>query len=278
MSEPAAQGSKSPARSPFAGCTIIVVIFLVGIFALSVAIWSVFRQYEEIVKFTDTEPKPTQLVTLEGKETQLNDLNARLLSFQNDLNANPPREATLTLTTEELNNGIAAYENFKDLRQTLFVREITDKGLEADISFKMNGKPLSGEFRYLNGSITARPELTSKELVLRVDSLEIPNATVPKPFLEHFSTYRIFERYKEDPNFGPVMKKLTSVTWENGKVILRSKPGETPPNTVSDSQFQSGKERLIRTLGIIASCFLAIVGLFVLIGLRGKARKDSSNS
>ena len=193
-------------------------------------------------------------------------------------------DTKLELTTDDLNLAIAAYEPLKELRGTFRIRELhADGKLIADISFPMNGKPrrtrdgepgvFTTDPRYLNGTLVARPELAQGEVVFRIDSLDIPGAAVPEPFLKQMSPYRITERYKEDTTIGPAMKKLTGLELADGKVILRKKAGELAPQVITRDQVDFASTRLFKALGIAAAVFLCIVGLLLFIGLRAKARR-----
>ena len=86
------------------------------------------------------------------------------------------------------------------------------------------------------------------------------------------SPYRITERYLADPVIGPIMAKITRVAIVDGKIVLTHKPGENPPDTITDAQVDSGSGRLFTALGIAAVCFLAFAGIIVFIGIRNKAR------
>jgi hypothetical protein len=275
---------QATARSPFAGCTIMLVLMGLMIFLVVFSGWVLFRQFDEIAKFTSDKPAPVEVSSVSGRETEANALAERVESFRQSLDREG--DTRLELTTDELNLAIAAYEPLKELRGTFRVKELhADGKLIADISFPMNGKPRrtrdgeSGLFstdpRYLNGQLVARPELAQGEVVFRIESLDIPGATVPEPFLKQMSPYRITERYKTDTTIGPAMKKLTGLEFEEGKVILRKKAGEVAPQTITRDQVDFASSRLFKALGIAAAVFLCIVGLLLFIGLRLKARRGA---
>lgn len=273
---------QATARSPFAGCTIMIVVTLVMVFLVIFSGWVFFRQFDEIAKFTSTQPAPVEVSSVSGRETEANALAERVEAFRQSLDREG--DTRLELTTDDLNLAIAAYEPLKELRGTFRIRELhADGKLIADISFPMNGKPRrtrdgeAGVFttdpRYLNGTLIARPELAQGEVVFRIDSLDIPGAAVPEPFLKQMSPYRITERYKEDTTIGPAMKKLTGLELADGKVILRKKAGELAPQVITRDQVDFASTRLFKALGIAAAVFLCIVGLLLFIGLRAKARR-----
>ncbi|NJR42361.1 MAG: hypothetical protein HC767_06565 [Akkermansiaceae bacterium] len=243
---------------------------------------TLFRQFEEIAKFTGEKPVPIEISLLDGKQEELKNLNARLQNFQQELEGEGA--TSLSLTAEELNLAIAAHDSFKELRGTFRVMEISGETLRIGISFPLNGKPrfardgepgwIASDSRYLNGTLIARPTLLKKEVVLSIDQIEVPGATVPPEFTDQMSPYRITERYLTDKIIGPAMAKLTGVSVAEGKITFRRKPGENPADSISKDQVNRSANRLFTALGIAACVFLAFVGFVVLIGSRAKARKN----
>lgn len=277
--------SPAPARSPFAGCTILIVALAVLLFVVGFSIYSLVRQSGEIEKFTSAAAKPVPVAEIEGHEAAVNSLAARLEAFRHALEADPADESTLPLTADDINLAIAAYEPFKDLRGTFYIREIRDGKILADISFHLNGRPrharagepgiVTADPRYLNGSLIARPELGQGEVFLHVESLDIPGAKVPQPFFEQFSLYRICERYTKDPVLGPAMKKLTGLEAAGTTITLRHRPGEAAPESMTKAQVDAAGSRLFTFLGFAACVFLMFAGLIVFAGLRRKARANN---
>ncbi|MFD0893673.1 hypothetical protein KBB96_09150 [Luteolibacter ambystomatis] len=280
---PASEPQTVTARSPLAGCTILIVCVLVLVFLVGFSTWALFRQADEIAKFTSDKPAPIAIAPTEDREADLNHLSERLEGFRQSLDGTA--EVKLELSKDDLNTAIAAFPALTELKGAFNVREIREDGkLVLDTSLKMNGKPrrtregeegyVTSDPRYLNGTLIARPELADQEIVLRIDSIEVPGASVPEQFRQQMSPYRITERYKTDTTLGPVMKKLTGLTVTGGKVVLRRQPGETAPGTITNDQVDSGAKRLFRWLGLAASAFLALVGLLLFIGMRAKRRKE----
>ena len=273
---------QATARSPFAGCTIMIVCVLVMVFLVAFSTWALFRQFDEIAKFTSDKPAPVTVTAVQGRESDANALAERIEAFRQSLDR---EDATrLELSTDDLNLAIAAYEPLKDLRGTLRIEEIhADGKLVAAISFPMNGKPrlardgesgvVTTDPRYLNGKLVARPELAQGEIALRIDSIDVPGATVAEPFRKQMSPYRITERYKQDPVLGPALAKLTSLEFSDGKVIAHKTPGVTPPQTITREQVDFASSRLFKAFGVVAAVFLVIVGILLAIGLRAKARR-----
>jgi hypothetical protein len=269
------------ARSPFAGCFILIAAVAVMVFLIGFSVLTLFRQFNEIAKFTAEKPVPIETTSLENREADLNALAERVEHFRQQLDGD--KESSLALSAADLNLAIAAYEPFKELRGTFFVTGIDEKTLSAAISFPLNGKPrltrdgesgvITSDSRYLNGKLVAAPHLLKREIVLSLDRIEVPEKKVAPEFTDQMSPYRITERYLKDPLIGPAMAKLTRVEISDGKVVLIRKPGEKPVDLITNDQVDSASGRLFKTLGIAAACFLAFAGIIVLIGVRAKARK-----
>jgi len=238
----------------------MITALLVMAFLLGYSFWSLFKLDSEIAKFTSPAAKPVPVAKLDGAEAALNDLKARLEVFRAEIQADPPRPATLALSPADLNRSVAAFDEFRDLRGALHVAAIEDGRMEIDICFPMHGRPFTGESRFLNATMIARPELHPGEVVLQVDELRVPGAEVPPEFLGHFSPYRVMERYGEHPLLGPAMKRLTGVEIEDGALVLRSIPGESPPTLITDEQVDRGSSRLLLALGLVAAAFLLFGG------------------
>lgn len=273
---------QASARSPLAGCTILIIALCVMVFLIGFSTWALFRQFDEIEKFTDTRAKPVEVSRLDGQEAAINSLAERLEAFRVSLGKD--EESRLELSVEELNLAIAVYTPLAELKNTFRVRELREDGtLVADISFPMNGKPrkakdnepgwVASDGRFLNGTLITRPELGQGEIVLRIDKIEVPGKTVVDPFRQQMSPYRITERYLADPILGPLMKKLTSVKVSAGRISFERIPGVVPPETITNAQVDAGSSRLFKAMGIAACSFLVLVGILLLIGMRAKARR-----
>lgn len=278
--------SKGPidasARSPFAGCAILIAALLVMVFLIGFSIVTLFRQFNEIAKFTAGKPVSLEVTPLENQEPALNSLAERIEEFRQQLAGDG--EASLALTPAELNLAIAAYPPFKDLRGTFRVLSAEGETLRIAISFPLNGKPrlardgetgwITSDPRFLNGTLVARPALLKREVVLLLDDLEVPGSTVPKEFIGQMSPYRITERYLTHSDLGPAMAKLTRVGIADGRVVFSRIPGENPSDAITEAQVDHAGGRFFTILGVAASVFLIFAGIIIFIGLRSKARRS----
>jgi hypothetical protein len=270
--------TKATARSPFAGCAIFICVVLMIVFLLVFSAFSFFRQYNAIVKFTDETPAPVEITTIENRETELNSLAVRLETFRQDLVDN--KDTSIALSVDDLNTALAVYEPLKDLRGTLRVLEIGPESIRLATAFPLNGKPrltrkdepglVTVDRRYLNGFITAKPELFEGEVVLQVSNIEVPGKTVAPEFAARMTPYRIAERYTGHPTLGPAMKKLTGAEISDGHLVLRRKAGEKIATAIDNQQVDSGTNRLFKVFAIAASVFLIFVALVIFLGLRRK--------
>lgn len=271
----------SSARSPFAGCAILIAALLVMVFLVVFSTVTLFRQFNEIAKFTGEKKVLIEVSSLDDQEPALNRLAERLEVFRQQLDGDA--ETTLALTADDLNLAIAAYEPFADLRSTFRIAAIEGDTFRIAISFPLNGKPrftrkgesgwIASDSRYLNGTLIARPILLKRELVLQLDQIEVPGAAVPREFIEQMSPYRITERYLTDPLLGPAMAKLTSVGIADGKLVFTRIPGESAADEISNEQVDHASSRFFVILGIAACVFLLFAGVVIFLGLRGKRRR-----
>jgi hypothetical protein len=271
-------GKEATARSPFAGCAILIAALLVMVFLVVFSVFTLFRQFAEIEKFTSDKPRTLDVSKLEDQEAALNRLAEKLESFRQQLAGD--EEAALALTPDEMNLAIAAYEPLKELRGTFRVIGAQDETLRIAISFPLNGKPrlardgepgwLASDPRFLIGTLVARPALSKQEIILRIDRIEVPGAVVPPEFIGQMSPYRISERYLTHPVIGPAMAALTQAGVEDGKLRLARVPGDSPADAISDADVDTASARFLTILGVAASLFLVFAGVVIFIGLRAK--------
>ena len=277
---------QATARSPFAGCLILILALGMLVCLIGFTAWLPFKQASEIEKFTAPSPVPLPVEAVEGKVAEVNQLSERLENFRNQLQGDAEKPARLELGTADINLAIAAYDPGKELRGSFRVKEITKDALVIDICYKLNGRPrlakegeagpVTSDPRYLIGTLKGRPQLARRELSLHVDSLEVPGTPVADGFMQHFSSLRLFEKYTKDPVLGPAMASLTRVELEPGKMVLSRIPGETAPEVVGDAAFRQGGGRMVTYLGIGACVFLAFAAIMVFVGLRRQRRAAKS--
>lgn len=276
--------AQASGRSPFAGCTILIAALLVVVFLIVFSTWTLFRQFNEIARFTEEKQKLVPVASLEGQEARINKLAEKIEVFRQSLAGD--QRAELSLTPEEINLAIALWEPFRELRGTFQVLAVQDGKLHIAISFPLNGRPrltrdgedgfMVADPRYLQATMIAEPAMSQREIILRIHDLVVPGAQVPREFIEQMSPYRITERYLTDPVLGPAMGKLTRVETRDGAIHLMRVPGEMVEGTIDNQTVDSGRNKLFTFLGIAASLFLMIAGLIVFLGLRARAKSNAA--
>ena len=275
---------QATARSPFAGCLILIAALVLLIFLIGFSAWMPFRQAAEIAKFTETSPAPLAIDPIEGNETAVNALVERLELFRTRIQGDATGTETIELSAADLNLAIAAFEPVKELRGSFRVKEITPEALVIDICYKLNGRPrlaredeegpFASDPMYLIGTMRGHPVLARRELMLKVDTLDVPGKSVPDGFMEHFSTLRIFEGSMDHPVLGPAMAALTRAELKDGAMVLSRVPGEISPEVISDEEFDKGTNRLVGWLGVAACIFLVFAATMVFLGIRKQRRAE----
>ena len=270
---PANQGAKesdpAQAQNPGAGCIIMIVALSSLAFLIGFGVWSLFKQHREIAKFTSTSPQEIPLPDLEANAAAMIQLNASLETFRTE--AGNERTASLRLSPEGINLALAAFEDFGELRKTFSVKKITSDEVHIEISFKMRGSPLNSEdYRYLNGTMITKPELSGGEIFFNVDRIEVPGKSVPEGFIGVFSPYRPAQVYLADEDgAGPWMRKLTSLVLEDGFINLTIEPSDAPPESEPE-EIEFG--HILRAVILFAAVLLAFVATAIFAFKRSRAR------
>ncbi len=269
-------------KSPYAGCAILIAALLVMVFLVIFSVSVLFRQANEIEKFTGEKAKVVEVSPIEDREAELNRLAEKLETFR--LAVSDGESATMELTPEEMNLAIAAFDSFMDLRGKLRVVSISAREMRLDISFQLNGRPrlakkgeggwIASDSRYLNGTMVAKPGLLNKEIVLQISEIEVPGKKVVEGFLGQMSPYRIAERYVGKEGIGGVMSGLTAVELGEGTVRFIKTAGEKPKDTITNAQVDTASQRLFTFFAVAACLFLLFVAVVIFVGLRLKKRNE----
>ncbi|MEP2777229.1 MAG: hypothetical protein ABJQ29_01720 [Luteolibacter sp.] len=269
-------------KSPYAGCAILIAAVAVMLFLIIFSVTVLFRQFNEIAKFTAEEPAPLAIEKLENRETELNALAEKLEAFRQSTAEG--ETAALELNADEINLAIAAYEPFKDLRGMFRISEITPEAIRANISFQLNGKPrlakegevgwMASDPRYLNATMVATPGLLDHEVILQIRHILVEGAEVPAQFEEQMSPYRIAERYIGTDGIGTVMQQLTAVELDEGVIRFIKTKGEVPADTITNEQVDASSKRIFLFVGIAACGFLVFASIIIFVSLRLKKSRD----
>jgi len=262
---PTTEESATGHNSPGAGCIIMIVALASLSFLVTFGVWNLFQLDKELSKFTEPEPKPTALLNLEENAAAVNVLTSKIETFQTD--HGNKREAVLTLSAEEINLAIAAFDNFKELRQTFSIKAITKDELHIEIAFPLRGSPTKGGFRYLNGTMVAKPDLTGGEIIFIVEHIDVPGKTVPDGFLGQLSPYRPAQNYLNDETLGPWMKRLTKISLGDGALSLTISPEEKPP---AGEPKKIETSHIVRFAILLGAIFLGFIAVAIMAINRGK--------
>ncbi|MBK1835246.1 hypothetical protein [Roseibacillus ishigakijimensis] len=268
---PSTESSPAPKeaqKSPFAGCSIILVAGVVMLFFVGWTLFSLFRQLDEIEQFTQSKPIPAPVLDPSQHVEAFNDLTQRLEGFQG-LALAGEETAELTLSARDFNLAIAAHEQFKPLQGTFAVESFSPQGAKVRISYPLNGNPLTGgEKRYLNGVLTAQPRLEAGQLLLDLTAIDSEKGKVPAEFRAHLSDHQITQPYLTDDTLGPIMKKLTAVELSEDGLIVRADPGQSPPgqDEFTKKDFNNIKRIALTAFGVVGTALALALVLFLNAG------------
>lgn len=271
---PSKKEVNSTTHSPFAGCAIIIAAAVMMLFLVGFTIWSLFKVDREISKFTENKQIVTPVLDPTNYENEFNDLSRRLDGFRAAVLAK--EEATLVLSTQDLNLSIAAHAKFQELRETFYVVSLSPEEMVVQICYRLNSKPVGDSSnRYLNGTFRGKPRLESGQLLIDIEHLDSSKGTVPSEFVDHLSDHQITAPYLKDEILGPIMKELTSLELGNNTLTIRAEPGVEPPG-----QQEITPEEIERTKRIAIIAFLSVLSffgliLFIFLKWRGKKQWQS---
>ena len=114
------------ARSPFAGCVILIAAVCVMVFLVGFSIVALFRQFNEIAKFTAEEPVGIEVSAMENKEPELNALAERLESFRQQY---PDDNLCLVMGSDAF-NGLSSWYHWQQIPQLAHIIVIERAGVE----------------------------------------------------------------------------------------------------------------------------------------------------
>lgn len=211
----------------FYGCLTMVILFLVvtigGYFAVRAAVNSF------VSKYTDT--KPMELPKVELSQTEMEELDKRLATFKEGVEADQPVPA-LVLSADEINALIQRDADMKN-KVSLGFEEDQVKGKISlplgELNAPIIGRWLKG--RYLNGTAGLKPTLQNGVLIVTLQSVEVNGQTIPADILAGLKNRNLAEGFYNDPKTANVMSRLASLEIKDGKVTIKpkAKEGTSPP-------------------------------------------------
>lgn len=218
--EPQFLGTETQSQTPGSGkgclwgCLIAIGLFVVGI--LCTGIGGYYFLNSQITKYT--AEKAVELPTVEFTEEQLAELDTRVESFREQLNAGETLAEDLVLTADEINALIAKDEN---LRGKVFVK-IEDNQVKGDVSFPLDDLPF-GKGRFFNGSASFDVSMEGGVLIVTADQAEVNGEPVPEEFMEGMRQQNLAKDVYKDPENAKFMRQFEDIRIEDGKFVLRVK-------------------------------------------------------
>ncbi len=252
--------------SPFAGCSIFIIAGLLAVGMISFLIWSYFQTRDMVEGFTDETSKAVELVDTSGKESAQVELKSKLIGFRHNVEAKHAHE--ISLSAQEMNLAIATFDILKPHQGKLFIREIKESGIVADISFPTKSRMRSDENRFINATLTIQPELVDGAAFPKITSIQTDKGTeIPEQFKQFISETLLKPLY-EDEEIGPIFKGLSAVEIKDDSLILHTEPGYQAPESNPKQNTELVIDRLLKGFAIIAVIFLAIVTLIIILSRR----------
>ena len=251
--------------NPIAGCSIFVVIILMISFLTVMFVWQGSEHEDAIHAISEEIEKPTAIASL-GTHGSPTELQEKITAFRSSVREK--KLTSLTLSADELNLFIAHYERLESLRGRLYITEITDEIIHADICFPVRADASFGAFvkslfndtsdgkmRYLNGTMTMEPEIVQGSVFPRILTITPNNNhAVPKKYIREFPTF-LFSEYRNDESIADVLHEMDDVELVAGTLSITSDPKQASKD--SDVSQEAYDDKLISAV--------ALFGLFVFI-------------
>lgn len=265
-----ASAEKKGKFTPFAGCSIFIIVGLVALGMIGFTAWTYFQMKGTIEGFSEEKTKTIPVAATEGRETAQTALKSKLVAFRHSVEAGNP--GTLALGADELNLAIATFPILKPHRGALRVTGISDGQAHADISFPVKSRLGSDEMRFINGSIAIEPEIVDGSPFPRVTMVRTSNgAEVPTEFRK-FISETLLHPLRNDKELGPLFSRITSVEVKGNEILLATDPGELAATTKPPAKGPV-IERFMKGFAIVALIFLALITGIIILSRR-KAGKS----
>ena len=210
----------------FYGCVSMVVLSFIGVVLGVVLLLNLPKLLTRLaLPYTDTAP--VQLERVEVSSAELKALQQRVAAFQEALQGQKTFQE-LVLTDHDINALIGNDPNLKEFRDKLLV-SIEGDAIRGKVSWPLpDWGPLRLKGRYLNGDVAFRVSLQDGHLGVFINDIQVKGQPLPKPLLSQFKTQNLAEGIQQDPASAAEIQKFDTIKIENGKLILRNKPKESP--------------------------------------------------
>jgi hypothetical protein len=284
-------GVNDAPRSPFAGCLILIVIGVVICILVGTTAYTLKKQTDAYQTFTEQEARPTKIEDPSRFPAPFNSLANRLRHFDHEVKNG--RAAEIELTPLDLNLAIARFDELKSFRGQLYFESISDSELNGTLHFPFNSNKNLPDFvrsilgieardNNLNGTFTGTPLLTDGKLILNLEKITPPKGEVPEEVLLSIARILIsgeLEKAVEDdpknpPELLKTLRKLTSLSLREGKLVLAYQPDKSPPSVKEESDAMATKAKQLIALGAVIF-ILTMILFFVLMSRRQKAKREA---
>jgi hypothetical protein len=216
MNDPAS--SSAPIRKRrgclFYGCLTLVVLLLV--FCL-LAFLTVRWIGNRVNAYTDTAPM--EMPRVEMADTEMKALEQRMDSFGVALEKGKTAE-TLVLTEREINALITRKSGTTNLANRVYV-SLKDNQVKGQISLPLNGIPLIGKGRYLNGEAVFHVSLDNGVLIVTADQVKVKGIPLPETFMKEVRKENLAKDAYNDAESARIIRKLESIQVENGRAVIK---------------------------------------------------------
>ncbi|MEN8694314.1 MAG: hypothetical protein ACN4GG_08385 [Akkermansiaceae bacterium] len=268
-----ADSASEQARSPFAGCLILIVMAIVALVLVSSAGWALKKQTEAIAEFTEEEAKPTPVTDVMNHQTDFNSLVSRMERFEHEIENN--RATELKLSPTDLNLAISHYEALEGFHGQLSVESISSESIKGQIHLPLNSTKklpafvcsiLSIEQRAnnLNGNYEAEPLLTDGSLIATLTKITPNTGSIPKEFLAGIARLKVSGEVQENSTLERLLKKLTAVELHEGALVFSYDPKGTPPSAQKESNELANKAKQFVALGGVIFILTMILAFIII--------------
>lgn len=250
-----------------AGCGIFSIILAMVIFLASVTIYSYLNHKKAFVAFSQETPVPAELATT--TETSTSALDQKFSTFTELVIAE--KHATMQLTVDEINTAIAHFEKLSELKNTLYVTEITDTNVLARASFPINAG-FDGT-RHFNGLLKFQPVIAQGSLFPIVEeAVSDTGAPVPPKVLQAIPVL-MFVNYRNDETIQNVFHKLTKVELKDNILHIISDPATTT-TAIIDMDVSEETNVGFQLFGLLTFIFVTTIAFVLWYSKFKKKQKD----
>lgn len=212
-------------KKPNPGCMIMITTAIVFLLLLIWASYTGYKQNKAIDAFTS--PTAQDFGQFQASPEEVRALKKRLRAF--GAAVKKPGLARLELSVQDLNTLVQYEEKLFDYRALIRFTGISQT-LDAKVSLPLRTILRRGAYRYLNGTMRLAPGIKENHAVLETQEITSSQGPIPAGFAGSFAANFVPQAgYRDDPEIGLVLGRITRFALEDGKLILE-RSGEPPGN------------------------------------------------